>query len=299
MFICNVKFLTSDILFISEKMTVCSGVICEKGKRVIVVSDRMWTQKYLSVEFEHEEPKIQNINDFCVVATAGNVVAPTELIENAKTEIKKKNIQNIGEIAEIIKKYYAKERNKRIEDEYFVPRGLTIKDFYKSGVQSTIYPNIVTRLDQIIETYDQFQLEILVAGIDDTGGHLYVVFSPGRLESFDRIGYISIGTGSPHVESTFILNGFKREWNLEKSLYVTYEGKKLAQKAPGVGVASDLVVIDENSGITEIKKDTLKQLDSIFLDKTKSKGLEDDEIQRKINDLKIFEEKINADGNRR
>lgn len=269
-------------------MTVCLGTICENGTSVIVASDRMWTQKYLSVEFEYGEPKIDNIGECCVLTTAGSVIAPTELIENSKSDIEKKKISEISKISEVVKEHLTLERSKRIEDKYFKPRGITIEEFYRSGMQSQILSDIVTRLDNLIEMYE-FELEILIAGIDEKGGHLYVVFPPGRVESMDRVGYVSIGSGTPHAESTFILNDFRRDWDIKKALYVTYEAKKLAEKAPGVGKKTDIVIMNKNNKPRALKESTFKQLQSIFDKKTKTKGLEDEEIKNKINDLSIWE----------
>ena len=84
-------------------MTVCLGMICENGDSIVVASDRMWTQKYLSVEFEYGEPKIDKLNDCCVLTTAGSVIAPTGMIENSKSVIKKKRMSDVSEISEIVK----------------------------------------------------------------------------------------------------------------------------------------------------------------------------------------------------
>ena len=39
-------------------MTICIGVICENRRKAIFASDRMLTSPGLSIEFEHDEPKI-------------------------------------------------------------------------------------------------------------------------------------------------------------------------------------------------------------------------------------------------
>lgn len=270
-------------------MTVCIGILCERGDKVIVASDRMWTEKYLSIEFEHEGSKIVEISESSVATTAGSVVVPTELLENVKREVKDKDLREVSEIAKVAKKYFIEERNKRVSDEYFEPRALTLKDFYHSGVQSHLHPTIVQRLDSMVEDY-KFELEIMVGGVDNKGGHLYVVFSPGRLEPFDRVGYLSIGSGSPHVESTFILNGFSQNWKLGKALYIVYEGKRLAEKAPGVGKKTDIAIIDRDNGITLVPESTIKYLSKIFDEKTKTKGLEDPDVSKMIEELSIEEE---------
>ncbi|MFH1774878.1 MAG: hypothetical protein ABH874_07980 [Methanobacteriota archaeon] len=65
-------------------MTIGIGAICDKDKKVIMFGDRMWTNSYLSVEYEYPESKIEKLSDTCYAIVAGTVVLPTELFERVK-----------------------------------------------------------------------------------------------------------------------------------------------------------------------------------------------------------------------
>ena len=241
-------------------MTIGIGTICDREKKVIMFADRMWTNSYLSVEYEYPESKIEKLSSTCYAIVAGTVVLPTELFDKVKEEIDKKGIRNIPEIANKVKEEYAKERKKRIDDDVFKPRGMTIDSFYKEGQQQTLHPDLVKFLDASVEKY-KFDLEILIGGVDKRA-HLYVVFPPGRVESFDRVGYMSIGSGLPHAENTFILNNYTPAFSLSKALHIVYEAKKVAERAPGVGKVTDGLIIAEDGG-KEIPPEIKSELEKV------------------------------------
>jgi len=243
-------------------MTVCIGAICERGRAVIVATDRMWTSHDLSIQYEYPEPKIEELSSKCVAAIAGSVVLPTEAIERVKEKVQREGIQNISDIAYALKDEYSKERIKRVNDEIFAPRGITIYDFYRGGLQQRLDSGLVQMLDSEVIRY-AFDLVILVGGIDVRGGHLYVIFPPGRIEPFDRVGYAAIGTGQPHAFYTFILESYTPSLPLEEALYLVYKAKKVAERAPGVGMYTDMVVITEK-GIRFLTDELMDKLQKTY-----------------------------------
>lgn len=248
-------------------MTICIGAICDDGESVIMASDRMWTNERLSIEFEYPESKIESLSPTCFATVAGVVVLPTELFERVREMVDKKGIRNIAEIANLIKEEYIEERRKRVEDEIFKPRGIRMKDFYEGGLQRAMNPELVQLLDREVENY-RFMLEILIGGIDKRA-HLYVVFPPGRVESFDRVGYVSIGSGSPHAETTFILNNYTPSFSLSDALYVIYEAKRVAERAPGVGKEATDIVIITKEGKKEVPDELKEELERVYSQKTR------------------------------
>ncbi|MFH1774877.1 MAG: hypothetical protein ABH874_07975 [Methanobacteriota archaeon] len=102
----------------------------------------------------------------------------------------------------------------------------------------------------------------MIGGVDKRA-HLYVIFPPGRVESFDRVGYVSIGSGLPHAENTFILNNYTPVSPLSRALYIVYEAKKVAERAPGVGKATDSLIITENGG-NKIPPEIERELEKVY-----------------------------------
>ena len=122
-------------------MTVCIGALCEKRDVVVMASDRMVTAEDLSIEFEHTERKLKKISENCLVATAGDALATTELFNKVESEISNIKSPSISDIINTIKFCYQIVRRSEIEDHILIPRGFdTLSDFYEK--QKDLLPEI-------------------------------------------------------------------------------------------------------------------------------------------------------------
>lgn len=104
-------------------------------------------------------------------------------------------------------------------------------------------------------------MEILVAGVDSTGGHLHTVVDPGVSQCFDALGYCGIGSGSPHATLSFIHGGFTIEKSVNEAVFMIFEAKRIAESAPGVGQQTDMVIIGEK--IVHLTEEDLENLKTI------------------------------------
>ena len=87
---------------------------------------------------------------------------------------------------------------------------------------------------------------LLVAGVDKSGGHIYLVTDPGTSSCYDAVGFCAIGSGEHHAELAFIRSHFSESFTLREALFLAYRGKRDAETAPGVGGQfTDLAYIDE------------------------------------------------------
>lgn len=241
-----------------ENMTICIGAICEKRAKAVCASDRMITSRQLLIEFEHNEPKFEILTKKCLALTAGEALPPTEIFRKARTEIQ--DSPRIAEIAVAIEKNFASARMKRVEDLHFKPRGLTLQNFIQA--QRVMNPNVVLRLDRTVET-TKMNLQVLIVGVDMDGGHLFQVVDPGHAECFDRLGFHAVGSGLPHAVSTLITYNYTPQVSLKEATYIIYEAKRNAEKAPGVGKAIDMAILDDQ-GIRIIKPNEIDLLEKIY-----------------------------------
>ncbi len=99
-------------------------------------------------------------------------------------------------------------------------------------------------IDEQLATYD-YGLEVLVAGVDSDGAHIYKIDNPGTAECFDTIGYHAIGSGEPHAIYSLVDAGHTHAATLQQTMWSVFEAKKLAERAPGVGVAGDFAVVGQ------------------------------------------------------
>ena len=235
-------------------MTICIGALCEKRAKAVFACDRMVTSRQLLVEFEHDEPKFETLTKKCIALTAGEALPPTELFRATRTAIQ--DSPRISEIAEAVENNFGTMRKKRVEDLYFKPRGLTIQGFIQA--QRVMNANVVLCLDRQIET-TKLNVNILIIGVDMDGAHIFQVVDPGRAECFDKLGFHAIGSGLPHAISAFIGYNYTPQVSLKRAVYVIFEAKKGAEKAPGVGKATDIGIV-ENQGVRAIKPDEIALL---------------------------------------
>ena len=237
----------------------------------------------LTVAFEHDVPKIVKLATNCVALTAGPALVHTDLFRNVKSALHTGASPPISEILDKVKEEYLEIRKRQIEERYFKVRGFDIEWFTRN--QRALTPEIALRLDHQLETYD-FNLNILIAGVDKAGAHIYYIYPPGCSECFDALGYCSIGTGERHADATFISYRYTPSFPVNKALYITYEAKKNSEIAVGVGKHTDMAIIDEN-GVQFIKKEILEKLDEIYNKKIELARLKNEEINKMIEDLPI------------
>lgn len=265
-------------------MTICIATICDNSKKVIVAGDRMMTAGDLTVAFEHETPKITTLAENCIALTAGPALVGTDLFRVVKTSIHAGAAPPISEIVDRVKDEYLKIRSRQVEERYFRVRGFDVRWFNEN--QRGLNPEVALRLDHQLETY-KFNLHILIAGVDGAGAHVYYIYPPCCSECFDSLGYTSIGSGERHSDSTFIAYRYAPSFSLENALYITYEAKRKAEIAVGVGPSTDMAVISEK-GIQFMKQDILKKLCEMYEEKIKAETLKKEEINKTLRALPIF-----------
>jgi len=262
-------------------MTICIGVVCQNRKRAIFASDRMLTSPGLSVEFEHNEPKYENLSPTCVGLSAGEAMPVTELFDEVRKIVSSKASPTIKEIADLVSESLRMCKMKIVEEKYFKPRSLTIQTYLQG--QRHLNENVVLRLERAIEG-ERFGMINMVVGVDKYGAHIYEVADPGHSECYQRLGFHAIGSGLPHAVSTFISHDFTPSMDLKKAVYVTYEAKKNAENAPGVGVATDIGIITE-AKIKILSADELNILDKIYIEKRRIFSESTSSIEAMIKEL--------------
>ena len=237
-------------------MTVCIAAMCEDSKKIVAGADRMLTSGMLSLAFEPVRPKIIPLSDSCVMMTAGPALRDVELQKYVKRELVGMAGVAIPLIVEKIKDGYQSARRKKIEELHIKPRGLTLESYLEEG--RALVPDVAMLIDEHLATFD-YELEVLVAGVDSEGAHIYAVYNPGTAECFDSLGYHSIGSGEPHSAYSLIEGAHSHRANLKEAMWAVYEAKKRAERAPGVGETDDFVVIEQGR-VVNFPEAALKKL---------------------------------------
>lgn len=276
------EILSVELAHEGIRMTICIASVCEK-KYVIVAADRMITVTLPNIEYEQTTPKITQITNNCVAATAGSALAYTPIFREARAEIEKASVTDIGQIVDHTKNAYIKMRNKKVDEQILASIGLNLTSFYQ--MNQALQPSIAQALLQSISKFN-YALWILIGGVDDNGGHIFRMENPGRYECFDVIGFHAIGSGEHHAISTFIANDFESNIDLKHGLAITFEAKKRSEKATGVGPQTDICIVQKDK-VTQLPQAMIVELEKTYQEKIKSEKKSRADVDALINALDL------------
>lgn len=250
-------------------MTICIGALCAnpKGREcraVVVAADRMVT--WGPTEFEHEVPKIMAVGGSATVLVAGNTLYGSRVVRETRAHFAM-GVPRVAELADAIAAKYADLRREQLQTDVFGPRGMSMQNFY-AGQQTQLVNQLALGLDNIASSFN-YGVDLLIAGVDDEGAHLYAVANPGgSSQDFQQIGFTAIGSGQVHALQSMIGFSHTGMKGLRETIFSVYASKRRAEVAPGVGKDTDITVIREN-GSRRLDLATLQQLDTLYDDYTK------------------------------
>ena len=216
-----------------DKMTICISAICDQGKKIILASDSMLTNRGLAIEFEQPTRKMTELSQGCIALTAGDALAHTEMFGAVQQDIETLKKPSIYAIVKAVKECYQDIRKRDIVEGILIPIGYhSFQEFVKA--QQIMLPEIAMKIQHDIDIY-QYGLSILLSGFSGEKAHIYGIFDPGTSACYDALGFHAIGSGLPHAVNTLIARECFPTTEWEEALMIVYEAKKMAEKAPGVG----------------------------------------------------------------
>jgi hypothetical protein len=247
-------------------LTICIGTICDNGKACIVAADREITVPGINLEFEHADKKIEDVVDGCVVMSSVDALLAAQIIEPTRNSLGSGGGHRVVKVAEKLRDTFIAVHLERAEHVFLTPRGWTLKEFKDHGA-TQIPAQTYLNIDNQFFGFGLGAVDFLVAGIDPTGAHIFHVFYNGVaggdwLEWCDRLGYGTIGSGSSHAAISLALEGQQRRLSIPETLYNVYSAKRNSESAPGVGKATDMLIL--TAGKSEpVKQDRLDKLNAV------------------------------------
>lgn len=219
-------------------MTVCIAAAAEANKSIVLIADRMATNMNVVREAESAH-KILSIKSNIYMLIAGDGVLGKEIHKAVLARVDE--INTIEEAAAVAQSEYINARLARVQNLVLVPRGLTIDAYQRQ--QQTLEPNIAALIDQQMMQFS-IDVSLLVAGVDATGARIYAVENGiyGELDSFS-----AIGSGSTHATNSLHARNYSPDFEATKARYLAFEAKKRSEVAPGVGVKTDMIVIEADN----------------------------------------------------
>lgn len=240
-------------------MTVCIAAMCGRDEEplVVVAADRLMTAGGF-MEFEHPGSKIVELTETSLVMVAGDTNEGMRLARGAAGSAAP---ETIPEMAEDLGNRYFEARARRTDQYILRARGLDPANYY--AMHGTLNGQFVMLVDQALMEFD-LGVELLLAGVDDTGAHIHTNRNPGGGNTdHGAIGWAAIGSGAVHVMPS--MAGFEHgtDDTYGQTLFRVYASKRRAEVAPGVGHETDVAVVGRD-GIKRLTDTELQQLDSIY-----------------------------------
>ena len=250
-------------------MTICIAAICKDRKgndagAVVLISDRMVTFGNF-LEFEHEIPKVTFTQPQIGVLIAGDALRGSKVLNGVNQQPSNTTVE---QTANALASAYSACRDAQIEVELFRPRGITKSGFYAgefSGISQQA--QLFFSLDNAVQTFN-FNVEMLVAGLDGRGAHIFSVGNPGgSFTDYHQIGFHAIGSGGIHALQSLIGFSQSRLKPLDETLIAVFIAKRRAESAPGVGNDTDLWIIeaDRTVKLDDAQLGTLHELAEEYL----------------------------------
>lgn len=227
-------------------MTVCIGALCEKGQAAVIAADEMVTFGP-PMNLQTEPPglkKIVEISTSVAILYSGTVPEGEEIVTLAKrlaaTAVAGR--PSVASIAEQVRATYAQLKRKRVEETILRPYlGADFQQFQELIAKSPA-SQILAQVTGLLVQHN-LQTDMLIAGSDDTGHHLFAVTHPGTCHHMNTLGFTAIGSGAVHAGISLALNRHTVADSVAKTVYRVYEAKTAAEVSPGVGKLTDMAII--------------------------------------------------------
>jgi hypothetical protein len=257
-------------------MTCCVAALCDDGKTIILIADKMIGSWAIQSEFNIS--KIRQLDQTWWLLFAGEDIAPVfEIIDDMKELISKKCRENrppitdrtaipIQIISDALQESYERKRLADAVALHLGPIGLTIDDFHATGHQAL--PDFLEIKGKIAS--HSLQIQLLVGGFSAGLGYL-LVLSPELYGAIpkrcDVPGFGSIGSGSAGALYMLYYRELSFRMPARKALYYAMEAKLFGEQSPGVGESTDALVATSDGRFISLdeEKTVEKKLVKVFL----------------------------------
>jgi len=202
-------------------------------------------------QFEPPRQKIIALTNSIFLMTAGDASFLTRVLTplvgrvQAGVEERPDAWLGVGDVT----RWYVDEfnRQKALDAQTAVlgPFGLTTEAFLNR--QATLDSDFVFRITLSLIDHPAPDCSVVIAGRDPTGTHIYSVDGT-EVDQHDTIGFTAVGIGARHALSH--LMQVRNAWNsqLNDTVVRAFVAKRRSETAPGVGRATDMVVVGEALG---------------------------------------------------
>lgn len=245
-----------------KRMTVCVAVMfTHQGyPGIVAASDRMLTATDIAIEYEHPISKYADFGNGVAILVAGNMVVHTAVIYATRERIR---VERLTEPLEIAEAYAAELRayaNKKAEQYYLAPVGMTISQLMSSDkLESPTFQDMYNHVTRYADSAEM-DVQAMVIGATKAICEICAIDNYGRVTRHSDIGFHAIGIGVSHASGHLMQVSACNTQDYYQALWRAYSAKRRAEIAPGVGdKTTDLLVVYEGRA-TPLAPNVLERL---------------------------------------
>jgi|GEM_PF-2405676 20S proteasome alpha/beta subunit len=280
-------------------MTCCIAAICDDGKNIVLVADKM-----IGIGFIESEPdinKLLHLHKNWWVLFAGDDISPVfDIVDYAKRYIRDALAKANGKAddpidlqlaMDAIRESYEKKRIEEAETLYLKQIGWDMASFNAGG--QTNLPDF-GEIKARVEDYS-FNIALLVAGFSEGRGYVFALYGDGPekglIKRHDVPGFYAIGSGGTGAVYMMYYRDMSSKMTLRETVYYAMEAKLFGEQASGVGERTDMYVATSDGRFIPIRdKETIDHMLVPIFDRLKPKWPTDKDraILNAIPELKGF-----------
>lgn len=238
-------------------MTVGIGIICDRGECAILAADRLSLMDPYHLAYETDHQKLSVLESRIALTVSGTRNELTEVVSSAAAN-RAFSQRAIGDVAKCV--FQAREEFRSAQVEQTILRR-------RLNLSFSEFRQIVLRDNSVIaaELYQEIKrhslaMQLLLAGADEGGAHLYVVDDGTSPANLDEVGFGAIGSGGPIAQAALIGHAPSRDLSVADALLVLMMAKVTAERCPTVGETTDIVIVRKNAVPLAIDADDAARL---------------------------------------
>lgn len=253
-------------------MTICIGALCEGGKKIVCVTDRMLTYRR-GVTAESDQTKAWCIRDSVHILAAGDMGIHAELYERTKDWARASaQCPSVGEVARFYADQYTEVRREAAGRAILAPLGLTHEVFVQNQIKAET--SLVKLVADELLAYQPTNLGVdsLIVGCDADGqGSIYAVHYD-TVTCCNSVGSATVGSGAEVAEQQIAAEGHTRGAGEGETLWLMYLAKRRAEVVYGVGSQTTLLLISGQDDAWRLDAAEIPLLRDLFRDVQESEN---------------------------
>ena len=233
-------------------MTVCIAAIADIGDTIVALTDNMLSIEQAGGFAMTADNSIflkgGGIHTDWIALYSGSVSLPIPILSEARDRLTG-GPHSMAKVVEVFGGAYKKHLAQRVADEVLSP-AYDADRFYRDGLAELGEMGFTEkRRDFEYRMQSDPVLEFLVYGFDENRqAHISAVRNPGVVTYHDNEAFWAIGSGQQIAITALMFHEYNKMFPMAWSIYHVCEAKFMAEKAPGVGKETFILVMNKKNG---------------------------------------------------